>query len=482
MILGTYFVGAIENLRGACVVTRFFHLAFVPIFPMGSYLQFTDVDGKTQRVSVPLHGRSVLIGYLRGVTAILVLMSLGGAVIGFTDPDDGLSLPAALVAVPASMIALLCVMSVGALSGRALQERTVYHATTGIGADPALFGDLRAAIYDTVMARVAATVRALPPTGYRPAHGDQAAQWARIACDPTVVNAQLVGDGLTVARLEWSVAKDAATMQQWTAVHHALWTRITDQFAGLLPPEKAVRSDPRVSVGFVGGIALTIAAIAFGAHPDFLATSEQRSTRRTQVAVRQGLAAPLSQRIEGAGRLTVAHFTSDFTAEASNGTIVLHRLLPDGGEEEIGLTTIADPFSTDLHTFATRVLDGEVRGLAGYTEGVRRDAVCNGQPAVESTGIVVERGERIAVRLCAFVRNGHGYSVYASVPANREAREAPLLQRVVNATEFAVEAPAAPRDVVPETPSPAGRTEPPTPPPAVAEPATPRRHHHRPRW
>jgi len=59
-----------EGLR---VVTRFFHISFVPLVPLGS---FVLLPGSDAGVAIPLSGKSVLFAYLRGALFVGALFSV----------------------------------------------------------------------------------------------------------------------------------------------------------------------------------------------------------------------------------------------------------------------------------------------------------------------------------------------------------------------------------------------------------------------
>src|SRR5450631_2860639 len=65
---GTRMYGSVDQVGTASVRTRFFHISFLPIVPLGSYAVLDQGSGAANTfrgIPIGLHGRSVLAGYLR---------------------------------------------------------------------------------------------------------------------------------------------------------------------------------------------------------------------------------------------------------------------------------------------------------------------------------------------------------------------------------------------------------------------------------
>lgn len=59
---GTHKFGWVDQVDGlGCVATRFFHIMWIPLFPLGSMFMIDDDRGYTMSMS----GKSVLVAYLR---------------------------------------------------------------------------------------------------------------------------------------------------------------------------------------------------------------------------------------------------------------------------------------------------------------------------------------------------------------------------------------------------------------------------------
>ena len=74
MRVGTMFFGRVDDIIGEGIETKFFVLG-VPVFPLNSYY-FTR--GR-QGFEIPLHGKSVALGYARMALWLAVLSGPGGA-------------------------------------------------------------------------------------------------------------------------------------------------------------------------------------------------------------------------------------------------------------------------------------------------------------------------------------------------------------------------------------------------------------------
>jgi uncharacterized membrane protein YdfJ with MMPL/SSD domain len=90
-VFGTKFFGKIQNVPGLFyVATRFFHVFFVPLIPLGTYLVFENsakYEAGRDRIStlvkpIPFSIATVLIAWLRTVLILIVVGSTIGAVFG----------------------------------------------------------------------------------------------------------------------------------------------------------------------------------------------------------------------------------------------------------------------------------------------------------------------------------------------------------------------------------------------------------------
>jgi hypothetical protein len=67
VVYGTGLYGRVDTVPGAfSVATKFFHIFWVPLLPLGSHIVVDETDDGWQGVPIELCGRSVLAAYLRG--------------------------------------------------------------------------------------------------------------------------------------------------------------------------------------------------------------------------------------------------------------------------------------------------------------------------------------------------------------------------------------------------------------------------------
>ena len=62
IVYGTHFFGRVDEVEGlGCVATRFFHILWIPLVPMGTVFLFPDDRG----VSLPVSFKSIVVAYVR---------------------------------------------------------------------------------------------------------------------------------------------------------------------------------------------------------------------------------------------------------------------------------------------------------------------------------------------------------------------------------------------------------------------------------
>ncbi|MEM7234280.1 MAG: hypothetical protein AAF517_19030 [Planctomycetota bacterium] len=88
IIFGTRNYGKTDNIADSFhVSTRFFHIWFVPLLPLGSYLMAETTDDEDWGISVPFSFKSTLLGWARfpaliaGVCLVLVPVPGGGTTV-----------------------------------------------------------------------------------------------------------------------------------------------------------------------------------------------------------------------------------------------------------------------------------------------------------------------------------------------------------------------------------------------------------------
>jgi hypothetical protein len=81
VIYGTAFYGKIDNHGGQHQLTRFFHVYYVPLIPVGTLWATEHLEEGYRGHDVRMSGRSVLAGYARvwGPIVVLAAIAAGGA-------------------------------------------------------------------------------------------------------------------------------------------------------------------------------------------------------------------------------------------------------------------------------------------------------------------------------------------------------------------------------------------------------------------
>ncbi len=214
---GTRLSGKVDSFAGSYIATRFFHIYYIPLIPMSSWLVLKDGSG----VSVPLNLRSVMAGWLRGVGTIAAVVALCAlmASSGHHHYDEESSLFDWIL--PAVLLSgsLWGWIMLGRLSRRAKAERVIYYDSLGHFGDPARLGDGRHTLIEKLRKDVQSRAQALAGIGYRESYDPETA-WRRVAAKPSTTDLPFLKAALTLARLEWSFA--SGEHQKQLARDHAL--------------------------------------------------------------------------------------------------------------------------------------------------------------------------------------------------------------------------------------------------------------------
>src|SRR5438045_7725775 len=77
VITGVRLAGKVDAVpRVGHVATRFFHLYYVPLIPLGTFLVINEKDENAGGIPLPLSGKSIVVGWLR-TAAWLALVGAG---------------------------------------------------------------------------------------------------------------------------------------------------------------------------------------------------------------------------------------------------------------------------------------------------------------------------------------------------------------------------------------------------------------------
>jgi hypothetical protein len=90
IIMGVRMAGKVDAVpRVGHVATKFIHLYYVPLIPLGTFLVKTDAAGAESEQPLPMNGKSILVGWLRTVGWVVLLAGGVAAVLGVVHRDPG---------------------------------------------------------------------------------------------------------------------------------------------------------------------------------------------------------------------------------------------------------------------------------------------------------------------------------------------------------------------------------------------------------
>ncbi len=232
-IYGTRFYGKVRACGSSFIGTKFFHIWFLPLIPVGSHVVLEESGDGFRGIPTGLHGKSVLAGYLRvwGPVAVVaaLLPAIGELASATADPLD-LAIHVVVSAVSLGIPLALTVLAFAVLGKLSLDERrkrSVWALHTGYFLDPADMGEARAPLRESLMAKVVERARGLASTGYR-LSADPVNAWPQVALDPTVNDDVLLTAAFTLTRIDACLAQGPWKTQA-EALHEQLWQRIQQQ-------------------------------------------------------------------------------------------------------------------------------------------------------------------------------------------------------------------------------------------------------------
>jgi hypothetical protein len=81
-IFGTRFFGRVDEVPGLFhVATKFGHLWYIPLVPVGSWLVLRKSGNAIRGIKIPLSGKSILVAWARaGLIALALFLAVGAAV------------------------------------------------------------------------------------------------------------------------------------------------------------------------------------------------------------------------------------------------------------------------------------------------------------------------------------------------------------------------------------------------------------------
>lgn len=137
MRIGEMFLGRVEGQGTQSIQTKFFILG-VPLFPLESFWSTQDTVNGVVGFPIPLHGKSVLFGYVRMYSWLGAFLAGVFAYIEHRsyDPEYGLMGLSAVLAA----IAIGSTFVLGGVGAAEQRERAVLHRATGLYAPPEILG------------------------------------------------------------------------------------------------------------------------------------------------------------------------------------------------------------------------------------------------------------------------------------------------------------------------------------------------------
>ena len=99
IVWGSRFYGKVDAVPGLFyIVTRFGHLWFIPLIPMGTYL-ILDEEGEERGLEISFSFKSMLLGWLRGACVMATLFLFIIAFVANTDGDTMYSIILAVLTI-----------------------------------------------------------------------------------------------------------------------------------------------------------------------------------------------------------------------------------------------------------------------------------------------------------------------------------------------------------------------------------------------
>jgi hypothetical protein len=144
---------------------------------------------------------------------------------------------------------------------------------------------------------------------------------------------------------------------------------------------------------------------------------------------------PQNQSLATKNGLATLYYPPSFNATNDQNGVAASRKLGGALVEEVGITAVPTPISSDRKEFARVVEAAEEHGVRwrGFTLGTRSDGTCDGAPGIISTGTFSLDGgpDLYASWACDFIKDGKGYRFAYVVPKTLAAQHEPMLRRMI---------------------------------------------------
>ncbi|MEO6954188.1 MAG: hypothetical protein ABI321_20460 [Polyangia bacterium] len=199
IIWGQRMYGRVDRFAGSYVATRFFHIYYVPLIPLSSWLVLKD-NGKDGFIGtqVPMQGRSVLLAWARIATLLMVLGSIP-ALFSIGLMAAGAIATTVLMTAACVVAAFFAWFRLGKLSAEQKAARVVYSDFAGHFVDVALLKDQRQPLKLRTIEELDRHLARHATSSYREA---PQSSWREIATRPDMRDVPLLKAALTRCRLE----------------------------------------------------------------------------------------------------------------------------------------------------------------------------------------------------------------------------------------------------------------------------------------
>ena len=225
LVFGSHTYGEIDWYGRSRVGTRFAHVMFVPLVPIGSVVMIDDRRG----FPVPTVWRSAIVGWAHAWSIVGMITAAIGLLCGlltFTASvvAAAIVLASSAVVLGVALVAWRWVKRARVLGRDALVERFAYNLAFGLGVDPAVLPlAQRRQIRESVLAEVARTAG-----DYR----GEAPPWEILAREPAGLPTETLARMIALARIDESFGYNAPERPRLRAARE----RHVAALAALLPP------------------------------------------------------------------------------------------------------------------------------------------------------------------------------------------------------------------------------------------------------
>jgi hypothetical protein len=200
IVWGQRMYGRVDKFAGSHLATRFFHIYYLPLIPLSSWLVLEEHgEGHFTGIEVKMQLRSVLAAWLRVFAPIGFLASVFMLFDSFGPTSGGPPF------IPVAQTLLACVLAgyawfkLGKLSATERAARVAYAEHTGRYVDVALLAEQAAGIKQRAIEELDRHVGRHATAGYREA---PQTGWREIATRPDMRDVPLLKAALVRARIE----------------------------------------------------------------------------------------------------------------------------------------------------------------------------------------------------------------------------------------------------------------------------------------